>query len=152
LLVLAFYKPEKESPSFSDFKEKARDIDWLGMAIFIPAISCLILALQGGGTQYPWANVRIIVLLISCGVLLITFTYIQIRRQKLATLPPHIVRQRRMEFGLTFAFCGACTLSIVDFYVSYCSSRLTLMLISCYQSFQSGFKLSKESRLFNQQS
>lgn len=90
--------------------------------MFIPAIICLILALQWGGIQYPWANVRIVVLLIICGVLLIIFTYIQIRRQKLATLPPHIVRQRSMVFGLTFAFCGASVLSIIDFYVS-CSLR-----------------------------
>ncbi|KAF4629219.1 hypothetical protein G7Y89_g8929 [Cudoniella acicularis] len=117
LLVMAFYRPQKANPSFQDFRKKAQDIDWLGIGIFIPAIICLILALQWGGTQYSWANVRIIVLLILFGLLLIIFIYIQIRRQELATLPPHIVRQRSMAFGLIFAFCGASVLSIIDFYL-----------------------------------
>jgi hypothetical protein len=116
---MAFYRPQKANSSLQDIRKKIQDIDWLGIGVFIPAIVCLILALQWGGTQYSWANVRIIVLLILFGLLVIIFIYIQIRRQELATLPPHIVRQRSMAFGLTFAFCGASVLAIIDFYVSY---------------------------------
>lgn len=56
-------------------------------------------------------------LLILFALLLIIFIYIQIRRQELATLPPHIIRQRSMAFGLIFTFCGASVLSIIDFYL-----------------------------------
>ncbi len=51
-----------------------RFLDPLGTAIFMPAIICLLLALQWGGTTHPWNNWRIITPFLPLGVLLSSFS------------------------------------------------------------------------------
>lgn len=119
LAVLAFYhEPDRDGLSFPALKQKAKDLDWLGMVVIVTAIICFVLALQWGGVTYAWSNGRVIALLVISAVLFAIFTVVQVRRGELATLPPRIIRQRSMAFGILFAFCGACALSIIDFYVS----------------------------------
>ena len=50
-------------------RENIRQLDPIGTAVFLPAIVCLLLALQWGGTTYNWANARIIALLVLSGLL-----------------------------------------------------------------------------------
>lgn len=56
----------------------AKRMDPMGTSIFVPAIVCLLLALQWGGTMYPWHNGRIIALFVLFVVLLIGFIILQI--------------------------------------------------------------------------
>lgn len=76
------------------FKQKLRQLDPLGVSIFIPAVVCLLLALQWGGSKYPWSNVRIIALLVLFGILILGFAAIQLWAGKNATVPASIMRQR----------------------------------------------------------
>ena len=82
VLKLNNYKPNK-----TPFKEQLHQLDPLGTFVLIPAVTCLLLALQWGGTTYSWSNARIIVLLILSGILFIVFVYIQHWRQESATIP-----------------------------------------------------------------
>lgn len=84
-------------------------MDPLGIITFLPAIVCLLLALQWGGTTYPWSNGRIIALFVLAGVLLITFLVIQIQRQENAMVPPRVIKMRPMAFSSLFMvlFAGA---------------------------------------------
>uniref|UniRef100_A0A8H7TSB3 Major facilitator superfamily (MFS) profile domain-containing protein n=1 Tax=Bionectria ochroleuca TaxID=29856 RepID=A0A8H7TSB3_BIOOC len=42
------------------FLSRFRQLDISGTAIFIPAVICLLLALQWGGAEYPWKSATII--------------------------------------------------------------------------------------------
>ncbi|GIJ86447.1 hypothetical protein Asppvi_005336 [Aspergillus pseudoviridinutans] len=79
-----------------------RHMDPLGMITFLPAIVCLLLALQWGGNTYSWSNARIIVLFILSGLLLAAFILIQIKQQDNAMVPPRIIRMRSVVFPSLF--------------------------------------------------
>ncbi|KAL9114715.1 MAG: hypothetical protein Q9227_001393 [Pyrenula ochraceoflavens] len=85
--------------------QRLRRLDPLGTLTFIPGVLCCLLALQWGGSQYPWNNARIIVLFILAGALLITSAVIQRCVGEDATVPVRIVSQRSMLAAMWMAFC-----------------------------------------------
>jgi MFS family permease len=84
--------------------EKLKQFDLLGMAAFIPFIVCLLLALQWGGSAFPWSDGRIIALLVLAGVLLIAFAVIEIRQGDKATVPPSVARNRTVWSSALYMF------------------------------------------------
>jgi trichothecene efflux pump TRI12 len=79
-------------------------IDLLGASIFIPAIVCLLLAMQWGGAEYPWSNSRIIGLFCGAFAMLIVFAGIQIWKGEGAILPPRLFKDRNVACAMAFAF------------------------------------------------
>ncbi len=86
------------------WREQLQKLDPIGTAVFLPAIVCLLLALQWGGTTYSWSNGRIIALLILSGILFILFIYLQHLFQERATIPPRILKYRAVTAGVSYAF------------------------------------------------
>jgi MFS family permease len=80
-----------------------RRFDPWGTIVFMPAIISLLLALQWGGTTYPWNSWRVILLFCIFGVLTIIFIYDQTRQQDLATVPPRIFLKRSVWSAGFFA-------------------------------------------------
>jgi MFS family permease len=102
--ILFFLKtPEKERAPMA-LRARILQLDPLGTILFLPAIICLLIALQWGGTRYPWSNGRIIVLLIVFAVLITIFIIVQIYNKENATVPPRIISQRSMAFGSWYIF------------------------------------------------
>ncbi|GES65959.1 MFS toxin efflux pump [Aspergillus terreus] len=101
--------PSNSDSATKPLLERIKQLDFIGASILIPAIICLLLALQWGGNQYPWNNSRIIGLFIGFGLMVIITIYTQIRLGDRATLPPRIMKQRAVVAGATFAvfFGGA---------------------------------------------
>lgn len=92
------------------------ELDPIGTILFVPGIVCLLLALQWGGTVYPWSNARIIALFVIFGVLIIGFVLVQIwKGDHGSTIPPRIARQRSVASG---AYYGL-TLSAPFFILVY---------------------------------
>ena len=92
------------------------NFDPYGTVVFMPAIICLLLALQWGGTTYAWDSGRIIALFVIFAVLIIVFLVIQWKQQEQATVPPRIFKKRSVWSGAFFSFCiGAAFLSSVYF-------------------------------------
>jgi MFS family permease len=118
LAILVFLKhPKQGKMGATGFKERLNQFDPIGTIVFIPAIVCLLLALQWGGTKYEWKNARIIALFVVAGVLLIVFVGIQIWKGDNATVPPRIIRQRSMAFGAGFIFCVGGSFFIIVYYL-----------------------------------
>ncbi|KAL2869636.1 major facilitator superfamily domain-containing protein [Aspergillus lucknowensis] len=90
-------------------KSLLQHMDPLGAITFLPAIVCLLLALQWGGTTFPWANGRIIALFVLAGMLLISFLAIQRKRQDNAMVPPRVITMRPVACSSLFMilFAGA---------------------------------------------
>ncbi|CAJ2509012.1 Uu.00g140380.m01.CDS01 [Anthostomella pinea] len=80
-------------------------LDPLGTLLFLPAVVCFLLALQWGGTSYPWNSARVIALFVLAGVLIISFVLVQAWRKEDATTPPRIITQRSIACGALYAMC-----------------------------------------------
>ncbi|EWC43757.1 hypothetical protein DRE_07375 [Drechslerella stenobrocha 248] len=109
-VVVAFVLriPREANPEGLSIPQRVRQLDLIGAAILIPAVVSLLLALQWGGTTYPWNHAKIIGLLVCFGVLIIIFIVSQWKLGEAATLPPRILRQRSVLAAFTFAcFFGA---------------------------------------------
>ncbi|KAJ5249280.1 hypothetical protein N7468_000731 [Penicillium chermesinum] len=95
--------------SESDCKTFIQHMDPLGIISFLPATVCLLLALQWGGTTYPWSNARIIALFVLAGVLIIVFVIVQLKLPENAMVPPRIIRISLFAYSSLFmiVFSGA---------------------------------------------
>ena len=116
-IAFFFESPKRRNEESIGFKERFKQFDPYGTAVFIPAIICLLLALQWGGSQYAWKNWRIILLFVIAGILGIAFVGIQLWKQENATVPPRIVRQRSLAFAAFFAFCLGGSFFVMIYYV-----------------------------------
>lgn len=99
------------------WKQKLQKLDFVGTAVFIPAVICLLLALQWGGSQYAWSNWRIIVLFVFFGVLIIAFLGVQHWKQEDGTVPPRIFFQRSVCSGSWFAACLGASFFTLVYYI-----------------------------------
>ncbi|KAE8441497.1 hypothetical protein EG329_004885 [Mollisiaceae sp. DMI_Dod_QoI] len=118
LLVITFLftNPPNENAASMTSTERRRQFDLFGTIFFVPAIFCLLLALQYGGSQYPWSSWRVILLLVMFVILSTIWGIIQWKKGTLATLPPHIISQRSVAFGVWSTFClGAASLLVTYF-------------------------------------
>jgi hypothetical protein len=69
-------------------------LDLLGFALFAPASIQFLLALQWGGTKYPWNSSTIIGLLCGAGVTFAAFVGWEYRKGDAAMIPLSMVKQR----------------------------------------------------------
>ncbi|KAH8423653.1 MDR family MFS transporter [Aspergillus melleus] len=96
LVVVLFFKNPSlpDAPVSRTLFDRIKQFDPLGSILFMPAVICLLLALQWGGALYPWNSGRVIALFVVCGMLLIAFFIVQWHAQDNATVPPRIIRNR----------------------------------------------------------
>ena len=98
-IALFFTSPPRKAEESIGFKERFQQFDPYGSIVLMPCVICLLLALQWGGSKYPWSNGRVIALLVIFAVLAMAFVAIQIWRQENATVPPRIIKQRTIAFA-----------------------------------------------------
>ncbi|CAK7208728.1 hypothetical protein SCUCBS95973_000200 [Sporothrix curviconia] len=111
-------QPGKKGQDNAPLKEKLRRIDVLGMAALVPAVVCLCLALQWGGTRYSWGSGRVVALLVLAVVLLLAFVALQIwRPEQQATVPPRILLQRSIAAGFLASCCMGAHTTIFAYYL-----------------------------------
>ncbi|KAJ9633440.1 hypothetical protein H2204_006990 [Knufia peltigerae] len=116
MAILALTLKVRNDSTKAPLKEQIHQLDPLGTLFILPAVICLLLALQWGGTTYSWSNARIVVLLVLFGVLSIVFVYIQHWRQELATIPPRLMKHRAIVAGTCYSFfSGAEMMALVYF-------------------------------------
>lgn len=120
----------------NSFREKILKLDLLGTGTLIPAVICLLLALQWGGTEYPWKSSQIIGLFVGAGALGAVFVAIQFWKGDDGTLPPRLFRNRNVLCAMLFScFFGAAFFPLI-YYVS-----LYFQAIQGDTAVQAGIKL-----------
>ncbi|KAJ7796748.1 major facilitator superfamily transporter [Mycena olivaceomarginata] len=117
VMVFLFKSPHQDKGEVLSFKRRLEQFDPIGSIIIIPAAVCLLLALQWGGSTYPWKSGRVIALFVVFGVLTIMFIAVQIWKQDRGTVPPRILKQRSIWAGAWFAFFQGATFFLFVFYV-----------------------------------
>jgi hypothetical protein len=73
------YRPVSSKYASYTLKEKLKGLDLFGGFILICGTTCLLLALQWGGTSYSWGNSRVWGCLIGFGISAFIFIIWQIR-------------------------------------------------------------------------
>ncbi|KAJ6619077.1 MFS transporter [Mycena sp. CBHHK59/15] len=121
LLVMTFFfkmpkSAEHDAPIMAIKEQRINQFDPWGTLLFIPAIVCLLLALQWGGSKYEWKNGRIVALFLLFGILIICFLAVQ-SSVKDATVPPRIFKTRSIWAGAFFSFCLGSSYFIIVFYL-----------------------------------
>ncbi|KAK5654788.1 hypothetical protein OQA88_6824 [Cercophora sp. LCS_1] len=115
--IAAFLKiPAREDTKIS-IRRKISQLDLLGTAALLPGTICLLLALQWGGSRYPWPNPRIVALLTIALALLIAFGLVQVYKPATATLAPHIFRHRSIFAGVWCTFCIGSSMMILIYFI-----------------------------------
>jgi MFS family permease len=117
-MVVLFFTLKPAAPKNANltFKQQVAQLDLIGVSVFVPCIVCLLLALQWGGSTYPWNDGRIIALLVLFGVLLIAFAIVQIWKKE-GTLPPRIIKQRSIAAGVLYSICLGATMLLLAYYL-----------------------------------
>lgn len=119
LFIIFFFKTpgKKRVKSTATVRQQLNQLDLLGTFFFLPAIVCLLLALQWGGTKYPWNNGRVIALFVLFAVLIIAFVAVQIWKGENATVPPRIFKNRNVWGAALFGSSLGAAFFIMVYYV-----------------------------------
>ncbi|KAJ4258183.1 hypothetical protein NW762_008329 [Fusarium torreyae] len=105
-LIICFYYPNSLGiPPNGDrtLKEKLTSLGLKSSLVLSGTLVCLFLALQWGGSVYPWSDSRVWGCLLGFGLLLILFVVIQIRQKEDALIRPSIVSRRSVLLGCIFS-------------------------------------------------
>lgn len=118
LVILFFVSSFKGSKAGKlGFINQLRQMDIPGTLCLLPGIICLLLALQWGGTKYPWASGRIIALFVLAFVILVAFGFVQLRSGELATVPKRIFYNRNIWGSSLFGSCIVAAFFVILYYV-----------------------------------
>ncbi|KAK0247954.1 hypothetical protein LTS09_016914 [Friedmanniomyces endolithicus] len=108
LAIIAFIlKPTPPQQGGLTILQQIGKLDLLGELCLLPSIVCLLLALQWGGSTYPWSDPRIIALFVVFALLALAFILVQILMPKTATIPASVLKSRSMLAGMWLTFCIA---------------------------------------------
>ncbi|KAB8238271.1 major facilitator superfamily domain-containing protein [Aspergillus alliaceus] len=117
VIILFLRVPSKSEFSGTPILQRIKQLDLIGASLLIPAIICLLLALQWGGNKYPWSNSRIIGLFVGFGLMIIIFAFSQIKLGDRATLPPGILKRRSVLAATMFALFFGGAFFLLVYYV-----------------------------------
>jgi len=123
IIAVLLKTPNPQEPSQLTFWQKILKLDLLGALITIPATVCLVLALQWGGSTYPWNDSRIIGLLVGSGCLFVVLAFVQSKLGDRGTFPPKVVKNRDILCAAGFSsMFGAGYYSLVYYLAVYYQS------------------------------
>ncbi|KAF8866717.1 putative MFS toxin efflux pump [Acephala macrosclerotiorum] len=113
----------ENNPDNLSYMQRILKLDLIGAALIIPTVVMLLLALQWGGSTYPWNSAKIIGLFCGFGGMLIIFVYSQLRLGDKATLPPRLFKNRNVVLALVFAmFFGSAFFALIFYLAIYFQS------------------------------
>ncbi|KAJ4994181.1 HC-toxin efflux carrier TOXA 15 [Stagonosporopsis vannaccii] len=134
VVVMFLLRMKENKPERKDWRDTVKRMDPLGTMLFLPSITCLLLALEWGAAEYAWSSPQIITLLTIFAVLFMAFVIWQfITRNTTATLPARIVTQRSIVCGCASQFCVGAAMLTVSIYMP-----LWFQAIKSVSPFQSG--------------
>ena len=118
-IVILVFILKSSSPRNANLpiRQQIAQLDPLGFACFVPAVVCLLLALQWGGSTFPWNGGRIIALLVLFVILIASFIAIQILKPDTATVPPWIIKHRSVAAGFWYSICSGGAMIVMVYFL-----------------------------------
>lgn len=116
--IIPFFSIKRQTAKIdATWKEQVKKFDLEGTALFLPAVICLLLALQWGGVKYEWKSGRIIALLVIAGLLVIGFLAVQVWKQEDATVPPRVFKNRNVWGSAWFGAMLGAAFFVMVYYI-----------------------------------
>ena len=121
-VIVFFFKPvshggEDATNRSLTWRQRLEQFDILGTTFFLAGVVCLLIALQWGGSTYPWSSGRVVALLVVFGVCLLVFVGIQFWRPEIATIDPRMMRKRSIWAAGIFTFCLGSAFFVTVYYL-----------------------------------
>ena len=137
-IVLCAYfvrTPTEESVQPLGFLQKCQELDLPGTTSIVAALICLLIALQWGGSAYPWGDGRIIALFVVFAVLAAAFIIIQMTTitGKARTIPGSVARNRDVWLAGSYAMCITGGIYVANLYLP-----IWFQTVQGYSAFSSG--------------
>jgi MFS family permease len=101
---LFFRLPAAASPPKISWPKKLLHVDPVGVVLAMGGIVCFILALQYGGTTYPWGSSVVIGLLIGFGLLVVALLGWETWLGEYAMMLPRLYKQRSLSTTAPYQF------------------------------------------------
>ncbi|KAI9361609.1 major facilitator superfamily domain-containing protein [Zopfochytrium polystomum] len=117
VLAVAFFLNVNVTAEVDNRMAALGRIDWLGTFVLVAAVICILIPLEGGGTQYAWSSATVIAMFIVGGLLAIAFVYIEAKVATNPIIPPKLVSDYRVAFTLATMFFFGCTFFGLVFYL-----------------------------------
>ncbi|CAG8971355.1 hypothetical protein HYALB_00005974 [Hymenoscyphus albidus] len=118
IFFLGFKSPVMK-PSTLTFKEKLMEMDVPGTVLFVTSMTTLFLALQWGGSDYPWSNSKVWGLLLGSGLLFSAFLALQTYLGEKATIPLRIFDNRSLSLSLCTSALLYLATTVHTFYLPF---------------------------------
>ncbi|OCL13974.1 MFS general substrate transporter [Glonium stellatum] len=115
LLFLHLQSPPREKLTVLN---QLKRLDPLGLLFFVPSMVCFILALQWGGTTYPWSAPKIIGLLAVFAILFVAFLAVEALTPETAMAPTRVVLNRSVGGSMLFIFLLSGGMMAVIYYLT----------------------------------
>lgn len=119
MFVFLFLPSNRTLVTGLGWKEQLKQFDLPGTFILIPGVICLLLALQWGGSAYPWDDGRIIALFVVFGVLFIVFLGVQVWQKDRATIPLRLMKNRNIWGAVWYGVFLGAAMFIFTYYVCF---------------------------------
>jgi hypothetical protein len=114
ILIAIFLKVDKRDGSFVG---KLRDLDWVGMSLFLSSTTGFLISISRGGIEYPWSSWHTLVPLLVCTAGLIAFAIHQEYVAKNPFIHTSVFKNRSAAIVLTLTVLYGLILSAVLFYL-----------------------------------
>ncbi|KAF2141776.1 uncharacterized protein K452DRAFT_308840 [Aplosporella prunicola CBS 121167] len=130
-----FHTPSTAKPVEAPLKEKILQMDPVGTGVLIAAFTCLILALQWGGTTKPWDSADVIGVLVGFGVIIIAFVVFEWWLDDRALMVPRLLKQKTIMLLSAFQFFNSGLFMLLLYYLP-----IYFQVVSDVSAAQSGIR------------
>lgn len=118
ILIFVFKRPPDQNCKDESSMSKIKKLNIPSLLIFTGSIVCLLLALQWGGTTYPWNSGKVVAPLVVSSVSFAAFLAYESLREGEAMIPRSVIFNRTAGLCMLYAFCSSAAFNIIDYYVS----------------------------------
>lgn len=126
-ILLFLNIPAKHKPPTPS--ELLKKMDLPGTVMFVGALTCIMMAVQWGGSRYPWRDGRIIALFVLFGLLAVGFVIDQVILGDRATVQKRLITNRNVWGSCLFAFCLGASQFVLIYYVRHLPRRSILFFL-----------------------
>ncbi|TVY80813.1 Efflux pump roqT [Lachnellula suecica] len=119
ILLVSCYHPKKSELTKLPFAQKIKHLDLPGLALFMPSIVMLLVALQWGGNRFHWKSPTVLGLIMGFIIMMLMFVAWQWRQQEEASIPPRIAKQRSLYSAAAICFFGMGAIQVLNYYIPF---------------------------------
>nr|POE75125.1 putative efflux pump gsfj [Quercus suber] len=109
IILIFFQTPSAAKPQVATLRQKLLHLDPIGAALVMAFVVCYLLAMQDGGSKYPWSSAHEVGLLVGSALIVGTFVLWEWYQRDTAMFPFRLAKQRIyiVESVFSFFYSGA---------------------------------------------